>query len=101
MGAGSGGWGGEPGSAWLLWQTQLARGDVLVGQRHQDVHIVDGEEARVAVQHPLVPVVVDLVGQRDDIALLEAQLALVLGVKVVEGAAAGLVHRRCVGGGTG
>lgn len=25
----------------------------LVGQRHQDVHIVNGEEARVAVQHAL------------------------------------------------
>lgn len=82
-------------------QTQLARGGVLVGQRHQDVHVVDGEEARVAVQHPLVPVVIDLVGQRDDIALLEAQLTLVLGVEVVERAAAGLVHRRWVGDGTG
>lgn len=78
----------------LLWRTQLAGGGVLVGQRHQDVHVVDGEEARVALQHPLVPVVVDFVGQCDDIALLESQLALVLGVKVVEGAAAGLVHRR-------
>lgn len=47
-------------------------GDVLVRQWHQDVHIVDGEEARVAVQHPLVPVVIDLVGQGDDIAFLEA-----------------------------
>lgn len=82
-------------------QTQLARGGVLVGKRHQDVHVVDWEEARVAVQHPLVPVVVDLVGQRDDIALLEAQLTLVLGVEVVECAAAGLVHRRCVGDGMG
>lgn len=72
-----------------------------MGQRHQDVHVVDGEEARVAVQHPLVPVVIDLVGQRDDIALFEAQLTLVLGVEVVERAAAGLVHRRWVGDGTG
>lgn len=44
----------------------------LVGQRHQDIHVVDGEEARVAVQHPLVPVLVDLIGQRDDVAFLEA-----------------------------
>lgn len=68
-----------------------------MGQRHQDVHVVDGEEAGVAVQHPLVPVVVYLVGQRDDIALLEAQLALVLGVEIVERAAAGLVHGRWMG----
>lgn len=61
---------------------------------HQDIHVVDGEEARLAVDHPLVPVVVDLVGEGDDVALFEAQLALVLGLKVVERSAAGLVHRR-------
>lgn len=47
-------------------------GDVLVGQRHQDIHVVDGEKAGVAVQHPLVPVVIYLVGQSDDVAFLEA-----------------------------
>lgn len=47
-------------------------GNILVGQWHQDIHIVDGEEAGVAVQHPLVPVVIDLIGQGDDIAFLEA-----------------------------
>lgn len=46
--------------------------DILVGQRHQDIHVVDGKEARVALQHPLVPVVIDLIGKGDDIALLEA-----------------------------
>lgn len=61
---------------------------------HQDIHVVDGEEARLAVDHPLVPVVVDLVGEGDDVALFEAQLALVLGLKVVERSAAGLVHGR-------
>ena len=45
---------------------------VLVGQWHQDIHVVDGEEAGVAVQHPLVPVVIDFIGQGDDIAFLEA-----------------------------
>ena len=48
------------------------RHSILVGQWHQDIHIVDGEEARVAVQHPLIPVVIDLIGQGDDIAFLEA-----------------------------
>lgn len=47
-------------------------GGVLVGQRHQRIHVVDGEKAGVSVQHPLEPVVVDLVGQGDDVALLEA-----------------------------
>lgn len=57
-----------------LLQTQLVAGQpaVLVGQRHQDIHVVDGEEAGVAVQHPFVPVVIDLVGQGDDIAFLKA-----------------------------
>ena len=45
---------------------------VLVGQRHQDIHVVDGEEARVALQHALVPVVVNLVGKGDDVPFLEA-----------------------------
>lgn len=67
---------------------------LLMGEGHQDIHVVDGEEARLAVDHPLVPVVVDLVGEGDDVALFEAQLALVLGLKVVERSAAGLVHRR-------
>lgn len=44
----------------------------LVRKRHQDVHVVNGEEARVAVQHALIPVVVDLIGQGDDVALFEA-----------------------------
>lgn len=44
----------------------------LMRERHQDIHVVDGEKAGVAVQHPLVPVVIYLVGQSDDVAFLEA-----------------------------
>lgn len=47
------------------------------------------------MDHPLVPVLVDLVRQGDDVALLEAQLAVVLGLEVVEGFAAGLVQGGC------
>lgn len=75
-------------------------GGVLMRERHQDIHVVDGEEARLAVDHALVPVVIDLVGQGDDVALFEAQLAFVLGFEVVERSAAGLVHGGCGGGGT-
>lgn len=64
-------------------------------ERHQDIHVVDGEEARLAVDHALVPVVVDLVGQGDDVTLFEAQLAFVLWFKVVECSATGLVHGGC------
>lgn len=41
-------------------------------QWHQDIHVVDGEEARVAMQHALVPVFIDLIGQGDDVTFLEA-----------------------------
>lgn len=56
----------------------------LVGQWDEHLDVVEGKEARLAVQHPLVPVLVDLVGQRDDVALVEAQLSLVLGLKVIQ-----------------
>lgn len=62
-----------------------------LGQGHQDIHVVDGEESRAAVDHALVPVVVDLVGESDDVPLLEAQLALVLGVEVIQRPAGWLV----------
>lgn len=67
----------------------------LMRERHQNINIVDGEEARLAVDHALVPVVVDLIGQGDDIALFEAQLAFVLWFEVVECSATGLVHGGC------
>lgn len=57
-----------------------------------DLHVVDGEEARFAVDHALIPVLVYLVGEDDDVALLEAQLAFVLWLEVVEGATARLVQ---------
>lgn len=52
-------------------------------QGHQHLHIAEREEARLAVQHPLVPVLVDLVGERDEVTLSEAQLAIILGLKVI------------------
>lgn len=64
-------------------------------ERHQDIHIIDGEEARLAVDHTLVPVVIDLIGQGDDIPLFEAQLTFILWFKVVERSTTWLVHRGC------
>lgn len=69
-------------------------------ERHQDIHIVDGEEARLAVNHAFVPVVVDLIGQGDDVTLFEAQLTVILWLKVVERSTAGLVHGGCKRGDT-
>lgn len=59
-------------------------------QRHEDLDVVEGEESRLAVQRALVPVLVDLIGQGDDIALAEAQLSVVLGLKVIQRLAAWL-----------
>lgn len=64
--------GGGTGGQDLLCRSFGHCQDILVGQRHQDIHVVDGKEARVALQHPLVPVVINLIGKGDDIALLEA-----------------------------
>lgn len=44
----------------------------LVWQWNNDLHIVEREESWLAVQISLVPVLVDLTGQGDDIALVEA-----------------------------
>lgn len=57
---------------------------ILVWQRNKDLDVVEREESRLAVQHSLVPVLVDLIGQGDDVALAETQLSLVLWVKVVQ-----------------
>lgn len=64
----------------------------LVRQRDEDLDVVEREESRLAVDHSFVPVLVDLIGQSDDVALVEAQLALVLRLKVVQGLAAGLLQ---------
>lgn len=64
-------------------------------QWDQDVHVVDGKEAGVSMQHPLVPVFIDLVGEGDDVAFLEAQLAFIFRVKIIQSPTAGLVHGCC------
>lgn len=69
-------------------------------QGHQHLHVAEGEEARLAVEHALVPVLVDLVGQRDDVTLVEAQFPGILRLKVVQSFAAWLVQG-CWGQGLG
>lgn len=66
-------------------QQQQAGGS---GQGHDHLDVVDGEHARAAVHAALVPVVVDAAHERDEVPLVEAQLALVLGVEVVQRPAA-------------
>lgn len=70
-------------------------------QWHQHLHVAEGEEARLPVEHALVPVLVDLVGQRDDVALVEAQLPVVLRLEIIQRLAAWLVQGcwGCAGGG--
>lgn len=62
----------EAGIVFVTAAGAAGRQHILMRQWHQDIHVVDGEEAGVAVQHPLIPVFIDLVGQGDDIAFLEA-----------------------------
>lgn len=61
-------------------------------QRDNDVHIADGKEARLPVDHALIPVFIYLVGEDDNVALFEAQLTLILWFKIIEGATARLVQ---------
>lgn len=56
----------------------------LVWQRNKDLDVVKREESGLAVQHSLVPVLVDLIGQGDYVALAEAQFSLILWLKVVQ-----------------
>lgn len=53
-------------------------------QRNKDLDVVEREESRLAVQHAFVPVLINLIGQGDDVALAEAQLSLVLRLEVVQ-----------------
>lgn len=56
---------------------------ILVWQRNEDLNVVEREETGQAVQHALIPVLIDLIGQGDDVALVEAQLSLVFWLEVV------------------
>lgn len=47
-------------------------------QRHRHLDVVEGEVSRPTADGSLQPVLVDLAEQVDDVALAEAQLALVL-----------------------
>lgn len=64
----------------------------LVWKRDEDLNVIEREESRLAVEHALVPVFVNLIGQSDDVALMEAQLSLVFWLKVVQGLTAGLLQ---------
>lgn len=59
-------------------------------QRHRHLDVVDGEVSRPAADGPLQPVLVDLAEQVDDVALAEAQLPVVLRLKVIQSSAARL-----------
>lgn len=56
----------------------------LVWQRNDHLHVVEREESGLATQHAFIPVFIDLIGQIDDVTLVEAQLAFVLRIKVIE-----------------
>ena len=72
-----------------------------VAQWDHHLNVVVGEESHTALYGALEPVLVDAAGQGDEVALAEAQLAGVLGLKVVQGLTAGLRWGRRGGGGGG
>lgn len=82
----------------MRW-TERSKWQSLMRQRNQDIDIVDGEETRLAVDHPLIPVIINLIGQRDDVTFLKAQLTLVLWLKVIQSATAWLIQRSYRAGG--
>lgn len=71
----------------------IACGATLVSlwQRHKDIDVADGKKARLPADHALIPVVINLVCEDDEVALLEAQLSFILSHKAVEHPAARLV----------
>lgn len=71
----------------------VARQQSLMRQRNQDIHVVDREESRLAVDHALVPIIINPIGQGYDITLFEGQLSLILGLEVIERATARLIQR--------
>lgn len=67
---------------------------VSVRQRHRHLDVVDREVSRPTADGSLQPVLVDSAEQVDDVALAEAQLPLVLWIKVIQGSAARLGCRQ-------
>lgn len=63
-----------------------------MGQSNQNFYIVDGEKARLAMKHPLIPVLVNLISECDDIALFKTQFPFIFRFKVIQSSAAGLIH---------
>lgn len=59
-------------------------GGHLVWQRNDHLHVVEREEPGLATQHAFIPVFIDLIGQSDDVTFVEAQLAFIFRLKVIE-----------------
>lgn len=55
----------------------------LMGQGNQNFHVIDGEEAWLAMKHPLIPVLINLVSECDDITLFKPQFPFIFRFKVV------------------
>ena len=55
----------------VLLRGELVAENLLFGQRGYDADIIDGEVTRFAVEATVVPVVVHLAFQHDDVALFD------------------------------
>lgn len=65
-----------------------------VRKGHHHFHVVVGKESRHATKGSLKPVFIDLTDQGDDVTLLEAQLSVILWLKVKQGFTAWLGQRK-------
>lgn len=64
---------------------------LLLWQRYEDSDVVYGKEARLAAKHTLIPVLIYLAGQNDDVTFFKAQLSLVFWLEGVKRPTAGLI----------
>ncbi len=65
---------------------------LLVWQRNDHLHVVEREESRLATHRAFIPVFIDLIGQIDDVPLMEAQFTFVLRIEVIESFTAWLLR---------
>lgn len=65
----------------------------LMGQSYQDVNVIDREESWLAIYHPFIPVLINLIGQYDDVTFLKAQLALILRIEIIQSATTRPIQR--------
>lgn len=90
---------------WFVWVVFFLGGSrhgdsaVLMRQRDENFHIIDGEEAWLAMKHPFIPVFINLVSEGNYIALFKTEFPFIFWIKVIQRSATRLVHSSTYGEG--